>query len=663
MPQQLDSARWYAHVMLNLAKQKNNQYFIADAYDLLSSIDETTGDLMSCIDYSDSAKYVSRIMNDQLGVIYFATNMGSVYMKMGRYFEALQNFEEVKDIAERIKRLDREAAALNNIGAVYHFLGDDKTALDYFIRSYTIRKEHQLTEKLAYSLNNIGAVYSKYGNYNEALEYHEKALETAISQNDTYNYLIALINMGQDNHLLKQYTTSLDYYRKALEEADKQQDLTSKAHVMERMSAVYVEQGKVSQAEPLLLEAIRLSEQTGNKYDLAAFYHSLGVLYLHQLKYSNAAPLLIQALAVAKEINAGKIVMDAYKSLNEYYYLTGNPTEAYQYQLRYETAKDSAYQAESELKIANLKNRFELNQKLDELSISKLELSTEKQTSQNRLTALYMIGIAGGLLLLMLVYIFMLFRKIRRQNHVIRESEKRVNQLLEQEKELNQLKTQMISTVNHEFRTPMAIISSNTQMLRDLNDEMTPDMRNEALQYISSGVDNLLSMLKNFEMLDSKTILEFHPKPLDLHQLVQNLVNELQTLAAYQNRLRLTNLLTDGKVIMDGLLITHMVRNLLINALKFSDKQPVELRVELIPKKSIIFTVTDHGIGMSAKDVRKVFDNFYRGANATAIKGTGMGMSVVKRCVDMHSGTIEIQSQLNVGTTINVVLPFREVNT
>lgn len=145
----IDSALLYAHSMLDLAEEKNNLYYTADACDVLSKIYESAGNLQKSIDLTIRAKEISQQMNDQLGIIYFATNLGSLYIKMGRYFEALQHFDEVKMVGEQIKRPDRVAAALNNMGAVYHYLGDDQTALDYFIKSYELRKINNLTEKLA----------------------------------------------------------------------------------------------------------------------------------------------------------------------------------------------------------------------------------------------------------------------------------------------------------------------------------------------------------------------------------------------------------------------------------------------------------------------------------------------------------------------------------
>jgi len=653
-----DSAMLYAEKMLALAKQKQILYYVSDAFDVEANLYEQMGQLELCVNSIDSAKYYAQLIDDPLGVIYFATNKGSVCMKMGSYFEALQSFEESQKIAEQINRPDRVAAALNNIGAVYHYLGDDETSLDYFIQSYEVRLKNNLTKKLAYSLNNIGAVYSKYGNYDEALTYHKKALETAQQQSDDYNYLVALINIGLDYSFLKNFDSSLRYYKRALKEAEKQEDKTSQAHVMDRMSVIYIMENDFDYAKELLQKALSISIASGNKYDVAAFSNSLGIIFMREKNYAEALPLFKTALQVAKQINASKVEADVYKTLSEYYYSTNNSSRAFHYQKLSDSKRDSIYKAETDLKIANLKNRFELNQKLKELELKEVELKSEKKVSSERLTIIYIIGLAGFVSLLMLVFILFLYKKISDKNQRIRESEEKVKELLEKEKELGKLKTQLISTVSHEFRTPMAIISSNAQMLRDLNESMDDTMRKETLGYIYGGVESMISMMRNFEILDKNTILEFNPKPIDIAKTCLSLINGLQSLPKFKGRINFINKIDSGKLIMDAGLITHILRNLLTNALKFSNQKTVDVLLEELENENIAISVIDHGIGMSSIDIKKIFEDFHRGANATEIKGTGVGMSVVKRCIELHKGTIKVNSKLNKGTTIKVTLPF-----
>ncbi len=654
-----DSSLYYANKLLAFAEEKQMLYYISDAYDLISNIYEQKGDLEKCIVTIDSAKHYASLIDDPIGVIFFTNNKAGIYIKMGRYFEALQSFEEVKSIGERINRPSSIVAALNNFGVVYHYLGDDKTSLDYFIQAYEMRLENNLTNKIAYSLNNIGAVYSKYGNYPEAIEYHKKAMQAAIEQEDNYNYLVALLNMGLDYDYIKDYKTSLKYYNKALIETKKQGDKTLQSHALERMSVVYTKQNDFQNAKQLLLKAYQISKEIGNQYDFASFSNSLGMIYLKEKNYKKSHALIIDALKIAKQINASKLEVEAYKSLTAYYYSVNNSDKAFHYQKLYDNMRDSLYNAETELKIANLKNRFELNQKLEELVQKEVELTSTKKISSERLTIIYIASIASIGFFILLIYILILYKKIKSKNKLIQQSEEKVVQLLKHEKELGKLKTRLISTVSHEFRTPMAIISSNAQLLRDYQSSMDEQMKNETLKFITSGVENMTSMMQNFEVLDKNTILEFIPKTVNLSEILTTIANGLQSLPKYTNRITISNQLTNNNFVVDKGLITHIVRNLLVNALKFSGDKIVNLTFNNT-LNNIEITITDKGIGMSPADLAKVFENFHRGSNVENIKGTGVGMSVVKRCIDLHNGKIKIDSKEGRGTTIKVTLPYNK---
>jgi tetratricopeptide (TPR) repeat protein len=128
------------------------------------------------------------------------------------------------------------------------------------------------------------------------------------------------------------------------------------------------------------------------------------IIYLKEKNYEAALPIFNDALKVAKQINASKIIADVYKSLTAYYYSSNNSEKAFNYQKLSDVIRDSLYKAETDLKIANLKNRFELNQKLKELELIDIELKSEKVISSDRLLIIYVVGITGIVLLISLIY-------------------------------------------------------------------------------------------------------------------------------------------------------------------------------------------------------------------------------------------------------------------
>lgn len=151
--------------------------------------------------------------------------------------------------------------------------------------------------------------------------------------------------------------------------------------------------------------------------------------------------------------------------------------------------------------------------------------------------------------------------------------------------------------------------------------------------------------------------LRFTPAPVNATDLCKNLVAEMKQGSETARRIVLLTIGEAGISAMDSSLLRHIVNNLLSNALKYSpDDSPVTLTVRTEPEQ-IIFIIKDRGIGIPDADQERLFETFHRAANAKGVPGTGLGLAIVKESVDQHGGTITIESQEGVGTTVTVALP------
>ncbi len=656
-----DSSFYFANQMLALARKKQNNYYIADAHELLSNLYHRQNNHKKAVLSLDSARYYSFYkLKDDNSVIYYDILLGSTYLSTGNYSNALENFIESLEIARKIKRYDKVVASYNNIGAVYYYLGDDQTALDYFLKSYEIRIKHGLTKNMAFSLNNIGAIYSKYNEHKKALEYHLKALEISKRDGDKYSMLKALTNLGDDYGKHLEYSKSIQYYHKALKLSDALNDTENRANILSKMGNIYFENGNKMRAVEMVNKAVEISYNIDYKYGITSFSADLGNMYVKLGELKKAKPLLNTALNVARQINASREIVVALNYLSKYYYQKKNMYRAYNYRLQYDHLRDSLKVAETNLRIANLKNGFELNRKLDEIKVKQNELNVEKKISRQRLLIIYLIGVAGALLLVFLWVTIRLYNRIKEKNKHISEKNAQISGLLEKEQETNKIKDTLISTISHEFRTPLAIISTNVQMIIDMGDQMDMEMKEETAGFVSNSISNLTEMLNNFTILDKKKLLVYNPVIINPAEYIKQLVNELNTLPEYNNRIVLKLKPGCEQAKLDKSLIRHVVRNLLVNALKFSEEK-VTLMLES-KNNTIVIEVSDKGIGIPEEDISKIFGNFYRASNAKFTKGTGMGMSVVQRCIKLMSGKVEINSKKGVGTNITVMLPCNSNN-
>lgn len=252
------------------------------------------------------------------------------------------------------------------------------------------------------------------------------------------------------------------------------------------------------------------------------------------------------------------------------------------------------------------------------------------------------------------------------------KAETEMRKALAKERELNELKSRFVSMVSHEFRTPMATILFSAGLLESYGEQWPENKKVTHLQRIQTAVQQMTEMLDYVLFIGQSEAgkLEFRPRTINLEKFCRELGEEMQVLAGNKHQI---SFICDGdfsEVFMDEKLLRHILTNLLSNAIKYSPQGgdiTFEIKKELAffeeenQKINAIFLIKDHGIGIPEKDIKHLFESFHRAANVGTISGTGLGLAIVKKSVDLHQGTIEIKTQLGVGTTFIVTLPTHPV--
>ena len=241
-----------------------------------------------------------------------------------------------------------------------------------------------------------------------------------------------------------------------------------------------------------------------------------------------------------------------------------------------------------------------------------------------------------------------------------KKAEQSLLQSLAHERELGELKSGFVSTVSHEFRTPLGVILSSTEILLSYFDRLNSERRNEHLRTIVRSVRSLSRLVEEVLLLGKVEAgrLKFVPAPLALPALCDQLVDEARSAAELPHEISL-NLTGDlGDAVGDEDLLRHIVANVLSNAVKYS---PAGSRVTLLVHREgqdAVFTIVDRGIGIPAEDQRNLFQAFQRGKNVGSRPGTGLGLAIVHSFVKHHGGDIAIVSVVDAGTTVTVRLPL-----
>lgn len=248
----------------------------------------------------------------------------------------------------------------------------------------------------------------------------------------------------------------------------------------------------------------------------------------------------------------------------------------------------------------------------------------------------------------------------------IRELEKSRNELsqaLEKEKDLNDLKSRFISMASHEFRTPLTTILSSASLISEYGQPSQEEKKKKHINRIKSAVGNLNDILSDFlsisKLEEGKVHADLHS--FDIKKLVTEITGDMQLNAKQGQQIKYSHK-GDTEVILDSKLIKNIFINLISNGIKFT---PENKTITVTTRKddyTFSMEVRDEGIGISEDDQKHLFERFYRGKNATNIQGTGLGLHIVGNYVDLMNGHINLQSELNKGTTIKITFPNQKPN-
>lgn len=240
-----------------------------------------------------------------------------------------------------------------------------------------------------------------------------------------------------------------------------------------------------------------------------------------------------------------------------------------------------------------------------------------------------------------------------------KEAEQELKRALQQEKELNDLKSRFISMVSHEFRTPLTVMNSSAEILRAGIGKTSKEKQITHIERMMAAGQRIEHMLNDVLLLArgeaGKTRAVF--APLNIDAFSKEIIDELEQSSETQRIYYSFHGTTEILPLLDEKLMRSVITNLLSNALKYSDED-IDFDVEC-DSMGVVLTISDNGIGIPLKDQKHLFEAFHRAQNAVNIKGTGLGMSIVKYAVDAHEGTIEFSSVEEQGTSFIVTLPFR----
>lgn len=237
-----------------------------------------------------------------------------------------------------------------------------------------------------------------------------------------------------------------------------------------------------------------------------------------------------------------------------------------------------------------------------------------------------------------------------------RLAEAAIRVALEKEKELSELKSRFWSMIVHEFRNPLTSILASSQLLEVHGDRLNSERKQEYLELIQNSVKVMNQLLNDtLEIVRAdRSNLEFNPTPIDLEAFCQDLVEETQLNSGSRHQILFLHHGDCQSMCLDDKLLWHILSNLLSNAVKYSPQGGTIILEITCTEEEATFKVKDEGIGIPKETQTHLFEPFHRADNVGNIPGTGLGLTLVRKCLDLHGGQIQVESEVGTGSTFTV---------
>jgi signal transduction histidine kinase len=243
------------------------------------------------------------------------------------------------------------------------------------------------------------------------------------------------------------------------------------------------------------------------------------------------------------------------------------------------------------------------------------------------------------------------------QNRI--ETEK-MRQALAKERELSDIKTRVIRTISHEYRTPLTIIALANELLESQYDRLQAEQKLSCFKQIRGATSHLANLVNDALLINQAETeeIEFNPSEFNLIEFCERLVEEFALIASDKHQIEFTHQGDCTGTRLDRKLLRQILINLLSNAIKYSPEGG-SIEFQLTCDRPIIkILIRDRGIGIPPEDCQRLFDSFHRASNVGNLPGTGLGLAIVKKCIDLHQGEITFESEVGIGTQFTLQLPF-----
>ncbi len=621
---------------------------------------------------------------------------GLVYIELGKIFFAISDTDTALKYYREGERIfivlqdDRELAEIHNrIGVLYFHLARYDKALERFLKAVEVFEALGNQKRMANLLNNIGAIHLKIRNNTEAAQYFSRSISIKRKLNDNPGIGRSFNNLASLYLEQRQYDTALAYYQRALEIKQKFGSKAEVASTLDNIGLVFRvrEETNYQKAIDYHLEAYRCWKESGDQWGIIQTEINLGTAYSKLNRPREAEKFLLSGRNRAKQQRSDTHYLYALEALTDHFRFTGQFKEALNSKDQVIRLKDRIFNERQNKRIAELNTRYQIRKKEQEIEIltrqdkiNALKISEQKSRLNFQLLVAILITIIA-------VINFLLYRNKKRSEGIIRKSREALQtsndrleaanteittindelqssmaELHQANLELtkaNELKNDFLNIAAHDLKNPLQIVLGYSDMVKMKMQSHQLDTK--GLEKINQSVQRMYALIS--DLLDTSAIesgeFQLNCRFIDMRILLTDIIDINRKAAADKGQLLKMKIQQEGGVLGDESKLKQVFDNLVGNSIKFSPRNETIHVMQDIVDNRIEVSIRDSGPGLSESDQKDLFKKFRRLSSKPTggESSTGLGLSISKQLIELHGGSIAVQSQLGEGTTFIVLIP------
>ncbi|MBT3756088.1 MAG: tetratricopeptide repeat protein [Candidatus Cloacimonetes bacterium] len=564
---------------LELAKKNNDEKGRAYALNNIGNYFRITYDYDEALEFYQQALDIYRKLKLDRKIANVYDNIGHIHWFTGNFSKALDYYTRSLGMFIALDDQKRQSFSYNNLGSVYFRLGMYDESMRNFLNSLSIREKTD-DPKIHSTLNNLGNIYVRISDYEKALEMYERSLEykrkSKISTQSTLN------NIGNIYLNLEDYESALRYLSEALKINEEKKDEKRIAISLNNIAVVFEEQGKIDEALYNYQKALVLKQKVGDKYGYANTSKNLGNIFLLKKDYAHVDHYLGQSLKIAEEIKARDIIKSVYELMSIRYAEINDYSNAYLFQTKCSSVRDSLFNEETSEKITQYRTNFTIEKTLREKEILIKNNQIYKLQLQKNKSFRFILFLLLLILVMIALFLYYNYNKKKKLNKILGltndELEDQVavrtlelvetNENLRNEIEvrndigkklessLNE-KDVMLKEIHHRVKNNLQIISSI------LNIQSRSSTNEESLRMFTNMHNRVMSM----SLVQEQLYLSDDLAVVDINQYVRSLI--INIFSSYHiSHSRITPIINIKEIYLNintaipcGLLINEIVTN------------------------------------------------------------------------------------------------------